>query len=256
MTNPTNKCQAFTDLHVKEAPLVLYNVWDAGGAKALEEAGAKAVATGSWSMAAAHGYADGQNMPLDFMLGIITRIVQSVVCPVSVDFEGGFATEPSQIAENVSRLLDTGAVGLNFEDQVVGGPGLNSVADQCRRIEAIRTRSEMAGIPVFLNARTDVFLKADGTANHTELQAEALTRLDAYADAGADGFFVPGLTDPDLIAEICASAPIPVNVMMSDALPSVAAIAKLGVARASYGPFPYFKAMAAFSDAYGKALAS
>lgn len=256
MTNPANKCQAFTELHVKAAPLVLYNVWDAGGAKALEEVGAKAVATGSWSMAAAHGYADGQNMPLAFMLQITARIVQAVTCPVSVDFEGGFAAEPRQIAENVSRLLDTGAVGLNFEDQVVGGPGLNSVADQCRRIEVIRDTSEKAGIPVFLNARTDVFLKAEASAKHTELQAEALARLAAYADAGADGFFVPGLTDPDLIAEVCASAPIPVNVMMSDALPSVAAMAKLGVARASYGPFPYFKAMSAFSGACEHAMAS
>ncbi|MCB1624857.1 MAG: isocitrate lyase/phosphoenolpyruvate mutase family protein [Pseudomonadales bacterium] len=171
-----DKARAFKALHVPENPLVLYNIWDAGGAKAVAKAGAKAVATGSWSVAAAHGFADGEAIPLDFALIIVERIVQSVDVPVTVDFEGGYSEAPEQVAANVLRVMKAGAVGINFEDQIVNGEGLYSIADQAARIAAVRKAADAAGVPLFINARTDVFLKADATAIHADLMGEALTR--------------------------------------------------------------------------------
>ena len=233
----------FRDLHRAGDPLVLYNIWDAGGAEALADAGAKAVATGSWSVAAAHGYPDGESIPLDRALWIVERIVQAVDIPVTVDFEGGYAADPAQVTENVRRVIGTGAVGINFEDGIVGGTGLHATQDQARRIEACRTAAAREGVALFVNARTDLFLQAKDRAAHPGLMDEAETRLATYADAGADGVFLPGLDAPDLIERACADATRPVNVMMTGANARVAEIAKLGVARASFGPVPFIKAM-------------
>lgn len=256
MSSRESQAQQLRDLHVKGDPLVLYNIWDAGGAKALVEAGARAVGTGSWSMAAAHGFEDGEAIPLDLVLQIVGRITETVSCPVTVDFEGGFAEAPEKIGENVARLIAAGAVGLNFEDQVVKGPGLNSITAQCARIAAIRKAAEAEGVAVFLNARTDVFLKAPEGSDPEALMDEALARQAAYGDAGADGFFVPGLTDPALIRTVCEASSLPVNVMMFGNLASVSEVAALGVARASYGPGPYAAAMADLARRQQDAMAS
>ena len=232
-----DKANRFRALHTPGRPLALYNVWDAGGARTIAAAGAQAIATGSWSVAAAHGYDDGEAMPLDFVLQIVARIAQATDLPLTVDFEGGYAVAPDEIAANVARVIAAGAVGINFEDQVVRGDGLHPVAAQVARIAAIRQAAENAGVPLFLNARTDVFLKA--ATGHDRLLEEALARLDAYAAAGADGVFAPGLTDDVLIAELCRRSSRPVNVMMRGPLTSVGHVAGLGVARASFGPAPY-----------------
>jgi len=237
------KARAFADLHKPGTPLLLYNIWDAGGAKAIAEAGAKAVATGSWSVAAAQGYPDGQAIPLDLVLTIVARIAATVDLPVSLDFEGGYAEAPDDLAANLARVIAAGAVGLNFEDQVVGGSGLHAPEVQCARIAALRSAAEAAGLPFFLNARTDLFLKEKDRAKHGGLVAEALERAAAYAEAGACGFFVPALVDPDLIGAICEATSLPVNVMMLDGAPSTESLASLGVARISHGPGPYFTAM-------------
>jgi len=118
------KAQAFKNMHTTQNPVVLYNIWDAGGAKAIVDAGSKAVATGSWSIAAAHGFDDGEAMPLDFVLQIVERIVASVDVPVTVDFEGGYAVSPDDVAKNALMVIKAGSVGINFEDQVVQGDGL------------------------------------------------------------------------------------------------------------------------------------
>lgn len=256
MTDQATKAQKLHELHVPGTPLVLYNIWDAGGAKSLADAGASAVATGSWSMAAAHGFTDGEAIPLDLVLAIVARITASVACPVTVDFEGGFAQTPMGIARNVERIIEAGAVGINFEDQVVNGPGLNAVEDQCARIEAIRGVAANADVPLFINARTDVFLKAADNSDPHELMADAMMRRAAYAEAGADGFFVPGLTDETLIEAICRDSPLPINVMMIGDLNSVSALARLGIARASYGPAPYFTAMSDLKSQQVRAFAS
>ncbi|HMC91132.1 MAG TPA: isocitrate lyase/phosphoenolpyruvate mutase family protein, partial [Allosphingosinicella sp.] len=133
-----DRFQAFAALHKPGAPLILYNVWDAGSARAVAEAGAPALATGSWSVAAAQGFSDAESLPLDMAIANAERVVRAVDVPVSIDFEGGYAVEPERLAVNLERLAGTGAVGCNFEDQVIGAEGIHPIALQCERIRAAR----------------------------------------------------------------------------------------------------------------------
>ena len=240
----------FKSLHVKGAPVVLYNIWDAGGAKALARAGASAIATGSWSVAAAQGFKDGEAMPLDFVLQIVERITQTVDLPVTVDFEGGYAIAPDDVAENVRRLIRAGAIGLNLEDRVVQGEGLYPVAEQVARIRAVRQAADSEDVALFINARTDLFLGSDPDG-HEALLSEATDRQATYAEAGADGFFVPGLTQTPLIEKICRASDLPVNVMMMGELTSVPDLAALGVSRVSFGPAPYVSAVSDLVARFG-----
>ena len=235
--NQVEKAARFAELHVKGAPLLLYNAWDAGTAKSILDAGAKAIATSSWAVAEAQGYRDGESIPITFVEQIIARIVSTIDAPVSVDFEGGYSNDNGALAENVARLLELGIIGINFEDRVVKGKGLYDVDRQAKRIAAIRHAAEHKGVPLFINARTDVFLGNSGDVD------EALERAKAYASAGASGFFIPGLTEADQIRRIAEEATLPVNVMVMEGVPSNDRLAKLGVARVSYGPIPYIEAM-------------
>ncbi|QIO58894.1 isocitrate lyase/PEP mutase family protein [Rhizobium leguminosarum] len=237
--NQNEKAKAFGALHRKGAPVVLYNIWDAGTAKAVTDAGAKALATGSWSVAAAHGYADGEKLPMSVLVETARSITAVVNLPLSVDFEGAYSAEPEGAAANVAKLVEVGAVGINFEDQVVGGGGLYPAERQAARIRAIRAMAEGKGIAFFINARTDLFLAESDLSKHAGLVDEAIERGKAYAAAGGSGFFVPGLIDPALIEKICAASPLPVNIMMRTGAPDVKTLAKLGVGRVSYGPGPY-----------------
>ncbi len=243
----SEKASRFKALHKKGEPVVLFNVWDAAGAKAVADAGAGAIATSSWALAAAHGFEDGESIPLDLVAAIVARIVDAVDLPVSVDFEGGYAIEPDAVGANVLRLIQAGAVGINFEDRVVDGDGLHPISLQAARIQAIKDVARDQGIPLFVNARTDLFLGSD-PASHGDRMAEAVERQAAYAEAGADGFFVPGLTNTSLIEEIVAASKLPVNVMMIGDLQSVAAVASLGVSRVSYGPAPFLGALSDFEE--------
>lgn len=176
MTSQVYKAQYFRSLRKPSNPLFLYNVWDAGSALAVARAGSKAVATSSWSVAAAQGYADGQQLPFEEMLAVVTRIAKSVKLPVTVNFEGRYAADPEIIGQNVRRLLELRIVGFNFEDQVVDGPGLYGVEDQAARLLAARRSADSTGVPAFINARTGVFLKADQGTAHADLVDEALVR--------------------------------------------------------------------------------
>lgn len=249
VTTQKEKAERFRDLHVKGDPVILFNIWDAGSAKAVEEAGAQAIATGSWSVAAANGFVDGEELPLEVALANATRIVAAVELPVSIDFEGGYATAQPDLKENIKALIATGAIGMNFEDQVVGGEGLYSIEEQSSRIASIREVAEQAAIPFFINARTDVFLKTY-PAKHDEHQLdEAIRRTAAYAAAGASGLFAPGLRDRAFIAKLCEASPIPVNIMVLPDTPPAAELARLGVARISHGPGPYRQMMEALKQA-------
>ncbi len=241
--NQAESAAAFTALHVKGAPLVLYNIWDAGSAAAIAGEGATALATGSASVAGAMGFPDGQAIPLDLLLTIVERIVATTDLPVSVDFEGGYAEAPAGLEDTIARLIGTGAVGLNFEDQVVGADGIHPVDIQCRRIEAIRRTAEREGVPLYVNARTDLFLKEKDKARHAALMPEALARAAAYEAAGASGFFAPLLTDPALIGRLCAEVALPCNLMKIADAPPLDEMAALGAARVSYGPGPWRQAM-------------
>jgi 2-methylisocitrate lyase-like PEP mutase family enzyme len=243
---PAAKVQTFAALHRPGAPFILYNVWDAGSAKAVAEAGAPAIATGSWSVAAAQGFADAESLPLDMAIANAERVVRAVDVPVSIDFEGGYAMEPERLAANMARLAKTGAIGCNFEDQVIGGDGIHRVALQAERIRAARAG---VGPDFFLNARTDIFLKAPRETHDAAMVEQALERGHAYAEAGASGFFVPGLADPDLLARVCEGSPLPVNFITFPGAPSAAEVAAAGVARISHGPFPYRTMLGALKQA-------
>jgi len=237
------RANVFAALHKKGDPIVLYNIWDAGTAQTVVKSGAAAIATGSASVAMAHGYPDGEKIPTDLLFTVAERISASVDVPLSVDFEGGYAVEPAALAEKVSGLIATGAVGLNFEDQVVGGDGLHPIDLQADRIRAIRAAADSAGIPFWINARSDLFLKDREYANHGELVAPAAERAAAYAEAGANSFFAPWLKDADLIGKLVEAVDLPVNIMWYQGCPSLTELAELGVARVSYGPGPYRIAM-------------
>jgi 2-methylisocitrate lyase-like PEP mutase family enzyme len=239
------KAELFAKLHVKGNPLVLYNAWDAGSAKAILGAGAKAIATSSWSVAAAHGYRDGEAIPLGFFQQIVGRIAATIDAPVSVDFEGGYSEAESGLAGNISQLLDTQIVGINFEDRIVDGEGLYDVDRQARRIAAIHAAARSKGVELFINARSDVFF---GPADPADLIADAIARARAYAAAGASGFFVPGLIDDTLIARLCETTELPVNVMVMEGVSPTKRLASLGVARVSYGPIPYVRVMKALEE--------
>jgi len=244
--NREEKAKRFARLHVKGAPLLLYNAWDAGSARSVLEAGAKAIATSSWSVAAAQGYQDGEAIPIELVEEIVGRIAASVDAPVTVDFEGGYSADDSEVADNISRLIDLGVIGINFEDRVVKGSGLYSIDRQVRRLGAIRNTAEQKRVDLFVNARTDVFFEHG--ENAAEAVKEALERAKAYAAAGASGFFIPGLTEDALIEQLCEAVSLPVNVMVMDGAPSNERLAKLGVARISYGPIPYVSAMRALQQ--------
>src|SRR5215813_5531891 len=136
------KAEAFKSLHVKGSPVILFNIWDAGSARTLAQAGAKAIATGSWSVAAAHGFDDGEKIPLALVLTNIKRIVESVVLPVTLDFETGYATDLPGLKDNIRNLIAAGAIGINFEDRIIGADGLHPIADQSARVKAISEAAE------------------------------------------------------------------------------------------------------------------
>jgi 2-methylisocitrate lyase-like PEP mutase family enzyme len=251
--NQSDKAKRFAELHGRGTPLVLYNAWDAGSAKAILAAGARAIATSSWAVAEAQGYRDGEDLPIDDAVRVAARIVASVDAPVTADFEGGYSDDDGELAKNVTRLLETGIVGINFEDRVVKGAGLYNADRQARRIAAIRKAADAKGIPLFINARTDLFLIHGHEP--TRYVGEALDRARAYAAAGASGFFVPGLVDEALIRQVCEGVSLPLNVMVMQGVPDNAQLATLGVARISYGALPYSQLMTQLREEASKVLA-
>ena len=252
MSEQRERASAFAKLHVKGDPLIIFNVWDAGTAKAIAEIGAKAVATGSYAVALANGFNDGENIPLDFVLENLRRIVASVDLPVSLDFEGGYSVDPDGLRENIAKVIEAGAIGINFEDRVVHGEDLYPIEQQSERIRAIRQAADEKGIPFFINARADVVLPVPADQHSESHLVQLIERAQAYAEAGASGFFAPGLVNPDFIGKLCEASPLPVNILVWPGVPSSKELAALGVARISYGGGTYRTATGAFKEA-GKA---
>lgn len=246
-----SKFEVFASLHRPGDPLILYNIWDPGSAQAVARAGAKAIATGSHPVGDASGFGDAQQVPIEFVLDNAKRIAAAVELPVTVDFESAYAVEPEQAGANVARLKAAGAIGCNFEDQVIGGEGLHPLDRQCRRISAIR---EAAGPDFFINARTDLLLK---TSEHDEaLIDEVIERGRAFADSGASGFFVPRLADPRQIERVVREVPLPLNLIAFPGAPANREWADAGAARISYGPFPHRELMALLEEKARAALNS
>ena len=249
MTDRT-KFETFAALHVPGDPVVLYNIWDVGSAQAVVKAGAKALATGSHPVGDASGFGDAHHVPLDYVFANARRIVDAVdPLPLTVDFEGAYSSDPDEGGRNVASLAETGAVGCNFEDQVIGGEGLHPLELQVRRIRAIR---DAVGEAFFINARTDLFLK---TQDHGDaLIDEVIERGKAFADAGASGFFVPRLADARQIERVVREVPLPLNVIAFPGAPPKADWASAGVARISHGPFPFWALMAQLEEAARAAI--
>ena len=223
-----NKTRTFRELHANpKKPLILPNIWDVAGARLLESLGAKAVATTSAGVAWSLGYQDGNYMPASLQARLAEEIVKAVKVPVSVDFEAGYSSEPSTVAENLKPLAAAGIAGINIED------GTDAPAVLAKKIEAIKNLASSLGTDIFVNARTDVYLQ-DLVADEKKVQ-ETLDRAAVYRSAGADGLFVPGLTDTADIAQITKGTELPVNLMSSAELPKVGELAKLNVRRLSAG---------------------
>jgi 2-methylisocitrate lyase-like PEP mutase family enzyme len=245
-----SKFETFAALHVPGDPVILYNIWDVGSALAVIAAGAKALATGSHPVADANGFPDGQKVPMDFAFANAKRIVDAVDLPLTVDFESAYSTDLDEGGANVAKLAATGAVGCNFEDQVIGGEGLHPLELQVRRIAAIR---KSVGDAFFINARTDLFLKTQ--TYDDALIDQVVERGKAFADAGASGFFVPRLADPKQIERVVREVPLPLNVIAFPGAPDKQVWANAGVARISHGPFPHRALMAKLTEMAREAIA-
>jgi len=244
-----SKFETFAALHVPGDPVILYNIWDVGSAQAVAAAGAGALATGSHPVGDASGFGDAQQVPLDFVFANAKRIVEAVDLPLTVDFESAYSTDPEEGGANVAGLKETGAVGCNFEDQIIGGEGLHPLDLQVKRISAIRSA---VGEDFYINARTDLFLK---TQTHDDaLIDQVVERGKAFADAGASGFFVPRLSDPVQIERVVREVPLPLNVIAVPGAPDRKVWADAGVARISHGPFPHRALMAKLTEMAGEAI--
>lgn len=231
------KIKAFGDLHVPGNPVILYNIWDAGSAKAVAEAGAKAIATGSWGVACAHGYKDGETFPMDLVFSNLAQILQVTDLPVTLDFESGYGDDPAAVGASVAKAAAAGAVGINIEDKDPVTRILFETADAAARVKAA------AASGLWINARADQFIVTPKDQHDASMVDAVLERAKAFADAGANSLFVPVVSDPALIERICKGSPLPVNVIAGSAMPGIKALAELGVARISHGHGPWATAM-------------
>jgi 2-methylisocitrate lyase-like PEP mutase family enzyme len=230
MTTQKDRARAFHALHQGARILVLPNAWDAASARIFELAGAPAVATTSSGLAGSLGYPDGERIPCELVVGAVRRITATVDIPVSVDFERGYAESPAEVAANVQAVIDAGGIGINIED------GMQDPAVLVAKLGAVRTLPAARELGLFVNARTDVFLRGKGSP--AEQLADAIRRLRAYEAAGADGLFAPGLADPEAIASVVRAVHRPLNVMAFAGVPPAKELERLGVARVSVGAGP------------------
>jgi methylisocitrate lyase len=249
MCDQVRKAQEFRALHVPGKPLLIFNVWDAGSARAVAESGARALGTSSWAVANANGFSDGEEIPLPSVIDNLRRIVAVTDIPVTIDLETGYGDGPERVGETVARAIDAGAVGCNLEDSVPRKESLREASLQAARIRAARETADGARVPFFINARTDVFFQPAARHHEQTMLKETIERAQRYADSGADGLFVPGLLDLQLISILVEALPLPINVMMGEGGPSLASLADRGVARVSYGAQPYLLAMQALRSA-------
>ncbi|MFB6122755.1 MAG: isocitrate lyase/phosphoenolpyruvate mutase family protein [Haloferacaceae archaeon] len=233
------RARTFRDRHTRTSsgPLVLPNSWDVASTLVYEAAGFEAVGTSSAGVAAAHGAPDGEHLSRDEMLAVVERIAHGVRIPVSADVEAGYGDTPDAVAETVRRTIDAGAVGVNLEDGDDGSDGPLVDADRhAAAIRAAREAADDADVRVVVNGRTDVFWRAVGDEG-TRVE-RAVERANAYADAGSDCLFVPGVTDPAAIEALVAGVDGPLNVLATPGAPPIPDLGDLGVARVSVGSGP------------------
>jgi 2-methylisocitrate lyase-like PEP mutase family enzyme len=226
-----DKAATLRALHVAGTPLVLPNAWDAASARLVQEAGFAAVATSSAATSAVLGWPDGEASPVEEVLGAAARMVRAVDVPVTVDFERGFRLSPDELVE---RVTATGVVGVNLEDS---DPATGELVDpdvQAGFLAAVRAAAVARGVDLVVNARTDSFIRRQGT-----LEEQVLASVDRgrrYLDAGADCVYPIATDDPTAIRALVEGIPGPVNIGFGSGRLTLAELAAFGVARVSYGP--------------------
>lgn len=231
------KADAFRKMHLGPHLLLLPNAWDVASARVFEEAGFDAIATTSAGIAFTLGYPDGERISREEMLAVVARIAAAVRVPVTADVESGYGSRPEDAAETARAVIAAGAVGMNLEDAThQGGRSLLDLSLQLEKIAAVREAALAFGIPIVLNARTDVYLLDTGTPEG-RFDA-AVNRLIAYRDAGADCLFVPGVRDSETIRRLTSQLGHPVNILAGPGFPAIPELEKLGVARVSLGSAP------------------
>jgi 2-methylisocitrate lyase-like PEP mutase family enzyme len=228
------RCELLRSLHEPGDPLVLPNVWDVVSARAVEAAGFPVVATTSAGVAEALGYEDHEGAPAGEMLAAARRIADAVDVPVTVDAEAGYGLAPEEL---VDALMEVGAAGCNLEDTDHGTGAIRDAGEQANRLASIREAASSRGYPLVVNARVDVFLLDQGRTPEHELADEAVTRVRAYVEAGADCVYPILVHDREVIEGLVRRVDAPVNILAAPNAPSLAELASLGVARVSQGPF-------------------
>jgi 2-methylisocitrate lyase-like PEP mutase family enzyme len=237
MPNHTRKQKAerFRDLHHNRELLILPNVWDPVGARLLEGLGFRAIATASAAVSWAEGVHDGEKLPFSRMVEVVDSIVKAVDVPVTADLESGYAVKPRDLGENIRRALETGIAGVNLEDTNHETGKLYSLEDQVDRLRAVRAQADGEGIPLVINARTDVFIRSDPKPTPDKMD-ETIRRGRAYLEAGADCLYPIILSDLDALKTIHEETGAPINVYASASAPSIVQLEAAGIARLSLGP--------------------
>ncbi len=251
--NP-DKGKIFKQLHHNGNLVVLPNVWDPLSAMLLESLGYPAVATASASIALSNGYRDGEKIPFEEVLVILKKIVNSVNIPVSADIESGYAKNKAELEENMKKLIDTGIVGINFEDSSHPENKLIATKDQCEKISIIKKVGMKKGSPLFINARSDVYLRW-GNLSEEEKLLKTIERGKAYKDAGADGFYPIIVREKQSIESIVKEVGLPVNIILLPGTPDFETLKNMGVSRLSLGPGFLKTAINAMKNIAGKLLA-
>ncbi len=231
------KANRFRELHHGPDILVLPNAWDVASARVFEQAGFPAVATTSSGVAAALGYPDGQRISREEMIDVVQRIAAAVACPVTADMESGFGWTIDEVLQTIRAVIEAGAVGINIEDSTKKGRRkLLDTGKQIELITAIRQLAASMDMPLVINARTDVYLlRGDDAGAQIE---QAVQRGNAYLAAGADCFFPIGASDAKTIASLAQKISGPINILAGPKSPSIAELARFGVARVSFGSGP------------------
>ena len=230
-----SKGKILYDLHHNGKLLVLPNVWESLGAAMLEDIGYPAVATASGATAFSNGYYDGEKIPFNDLLNILQRIVNSVNVPVTADIESGYAGDNATLAENIRRVIGIGIAGINFEDSHHDEQKLIPIDEQCEKIFLIKKVSTEMGMPLFINARTDVYIKRNNLSDEEKL-SQILLRGKAYKDAGANGLYPIFLKNKNAISTIIKEVALPVNILLLPGIPNFNELKEIGVARLSLGP--------------------
>ncbi|HEY4935894.1 MAG TPA: isocitrate lyase/phosphoenolpyruvate mutase family protein [Puia sp.] len=226
------KAEFFRNQHHSGKLLILPNIWNELGAKLMEQAGYRAVATASVATALSNGYTDGENIPFMQLLKIVNKISSAVTLPLTVDIERGFSNSVLLLKKNIRLLIENGAVGVNIEDSHADHKGLNKIDEQCRKIEGIREVGIQCGVPIVINTRTDIFLQK----TKDNVMGQAIERGRAFKAAGADCFYPILMNNYDEISLLVEEVGMPVNVLLSKSTPDLRRLEKIGVARVSLGP--------------------